>query len=283
MFSDPVAVVKFLVEVGIFIGVFYYLLKFFEGTRGAQVLTGLVLGIGVLWAISWLFDLEILNWALRQLSVWMVLGVFVLFAPEIRRAFAGIGLGGWTNANTGNLDLVNKIVESTTTLADRKIGALIAIERDIGLKAYRDRGTQLDSAVEPQLLSSIFYPQAPLHDGGVIIAGNRIAAACCVFPLSDKEVSGNLGTRHRAALGLSEETDAVVVVVSEETGGISLAHKGRLSRGLDEERLTQIMGNLLRKKKAEGAEKKTAESAAASAAPETAAVATEVKVEEVVG
>jgi len=280
MFSDPAAIFKFLVELGIFIGVYYYLLKFFQGTRAAQTLTGLLLGFGALWALSSLLDLGTLTWALRQLSLWLVLGMLIIFAPEIRRALAGLGLRGWTTEKTMSADseLVEHVVTAVSSLAERKIGALIAIERDIGLRAYREKGVQLDSSVDPQLLASIFYPQAPLHDGGVIIAGNRIAAASCVFPLSEQDMSRGLGTRHRAAKGLSDESDAIIVVVSEETGTISLAYKGKLSRGLDDERLRRLMSTLMikrakKKKPGNEAGKKTQSGTgnnaeAASAAPE---------------
>jgi len=135
MFSDPTSILKFLVELGIFIGVYFYLLKFFQGTRAAQTLTGLLMGFGALWALSSLFDLGTLNWALRQLSLWLVLGLLIIFAPEIRRALAGLGLRGWATEKTKSADseLVEHVVSAVSSLAERKIGALIAIERDIGL------------------------------------------------------------------------------------------------------------------------------------------------------
>ena len=132
------------------------------------------------------------------------------------------------------------------TLSSRKIGALIAIEREVGIRPVQESGTQLDSLLTPELLTSLFFPNSPLHDGGVIIRGERITAAGCLFPLSQREeLSRSLGTRHRAAIGLTEESDAVVLVVSEETGTVSIAHKGKLSRGLDEEKVQRMLNALL--------------------------------------
>ena len=142
--------------------------------------------------------------------------------------------------------VVDAIVETVRILAAQKIGAIIAIEREIGTRNIQETGMQIDATVSAELLASIFYPQTPLHDGGVIIVGDRIVAAACVFPITQQEeLSKSLGIRHRAAIGITEETDAVVVVVSEETGNISLAFNGRLSRGLDDERLMRLLNSML--------------------------------------
>jgi diadenylate cyclase len=139
-------------------------------------------------------------------------------------------------------------MQAVQLLSKRKIGALIAIEREIGTRALQDSGTRVNSVVSSELLATIFFPHTPLHDGGVIISGDRICAAGCLFPLSQKEeLSKQLGTRHRAAIGITEETDAIVVVVSEETGSISIAYNGRLRRGLDEERLRRVLSSMLRR------------------------------------
>jgi len=141
---------------------------------------------------------------------------------------------------------VDPIVKAVSTLSDRRIGALIAIQQKIGTRAIQETGIKIDAPVVPELLASLFFPHTPLHDGGVIIKGNRILAAGCVFPLSQKpEMSRRLGTRHRAALGMTEETDAVVVIVSEETGTVSVSYGGHLSRGLDEDRLRRFLTSLL--------------------------------------
>ena len=139
-------------------------------------------------------------------------------------------------------------MQAVNLLAERKIGALIAVEREIGTLVTQETGTRIDSLVTPELLASIFYPHTPLHDGGLIIKEDRIVAAGCLFPLSQRqELNKALGTRHRAAIGMTEETDSIVVVVSEETGTISVAYKGRLSRGLDEERLRRVLSAVLLK------------------------------------
>jgi len=229
--------------------VFYYLFFFLKGTRGAPVLTGLVLlFIGII-VLTRLFHLDALNWLLGRFSVYLVIAVLIIFQPEIRRALAKLGkqsaFGGFGNAISSET-LVDQIVQATGYLALRKIGALIAIEQAIGTRPVQETGIKLDSAVTPELLAGIFSPHAPLHDGGVIIAGHRIVAARCMFPLSEQdEFSKALGTRHRAAMGLSDETDAVVIVVSEETGMISVSHDGRLFQNLDENHLRRLLSGLL--------------------------------------
>jgi len=236
--------------------IFYYLFFFLKGTRGAPVLTGLVLlFIGII-VLTRLIHLNALNWLLGRFSVYLAIAVLIIFQPEIRRALAKLGkqsaFGGFGNA-LSNETMVDQIVQAAGYLALRKIGALIAIEQAIGTRPVQETGIKLDSAVTPELLANVFSPHAPLHDGGVIIAGNRIVAARCMFPLSEQdEFSKALGTRHRAAMGLSDETDAVVVVVSEETGLISVSHEGRLIQNLDDDHLRHFLaGRLLRARKAD--------------------------------
>lgn len=229
--------------------IFYYLFVFLKGTRGAPVLTGLILlFIGII-VLTRLIHLNALNWLLGRFSVYLAIAVLIIFQPEIRRALAKLGkqsaFGGFGNA-VANETLVDQIVQATGYLALRKIGALIAIEQAIGTRPVQETGIKLDSAVTPELLAGIFLPHAPLHDGGVIIAGNRIVAARCMFPLFEQDEFGKaLGTRHRAAVGLSDETDAVVIVVSEETGMISVSHEGRLIQNMDENRLRRFLSGLL--------------------------------------
>lgn len=233
---------------------YYYIFLFFRGTRGAQVLVGLTLLFVVLMALTAVFSLDVLSWILRRVSLVFGVAILVIFQPEIRRALAELGKQPGVVLSTEKRTVIDHIVQAVITLAEHKIGALIAIEREIGTRAIQETGVALDAAVAPELLSSIFFPHTPLHDGGVIIRGNRILAAGCVFPLShDIELHKKTGTRHRAAVGLSEETDAVVVVVSEETGTISVSYRGRLSRGLDSERLKRFLSALLKGKPAESA------------------------------
>jgi diadenylate cyclase len=179
--------------------------------------------------------------------MYLAIAFVIIFQPEIRRALAELGKQHvFTTARERTL--VDQIVQAINLLAERKIGALIAVEREIGTRVTQETGTKIDSLVTPELLASIFYPHTPLHDGGLIIKEDRIVAAGCLFPLSQREeLSKSLGTRHRAAIGMTEETDSIVIIVSEETGTISVAYKGRLSRGLDEERLRRVLSAVLLK------------------------------------
>ena len=233
-----------LLEILVLAVLFYYAIQFFRGTRGAQVLLGFVTALVAMLVLTRIFSLDTLNWLLQRLSVYLVIAFVVIFQPEIRRALAELGKQHVFATSLRERGLLDEIVQAVSRLAGDKIGALIAIEREIGTGAIQETGTRLDSAVTAELLATIFFPHTPLHDGGVVIAGDRIRTAGCVFPLSARDI-GKTGTRHRAAVGLSEETDALVVVVSEETGAISLAYKGRLSRGLDEERLRRILSTVL--------------------------------------
>ena len=235
-------------EVLILAVVFYYIILFFRGTRGAQVLLGFALMLIVLLFLTYFFHLDAVNWLLKRFSVYLAISFVIIFQPEIRRALAELGKQHVFTSTVQERTLVDHIVQAVMILAERKIGALIAVEREIGTRTTQETGTRIDSLVTPELLASIFFPHTPLHDGGVIIKDDRIVAAGCLYPLSPREeLSKALGTRHRAAIGLTEETDAVVVVVSEETGAVSVAYKGRLSRGLDEERLRRVLGSVLLK------------------------------------
>ncbi len=235
-----------VVEIFVLSIAFYYLILFFRGTRGAAVLSGLVLLLILMIVVTNIFSLNTLSWVLQGFSVYLAVAFVVIFQPEIRRALAELGKQSVFSAGTAQREIVDEIVHAVSELAEQKIGALIAIEREIGTRHVQESGTRINSHVSPELLTSIFFPHTPLHDGGVIIKGDRIEAAGCVFPLSQRlELSRSLGTRHRAAIGLTEETDAVVVVVSEETGAISIAYKGRLSRGIDQDRLRRIIASIL--------------------------------------
>lgn len=230
--------------------IFYHLLKLLRGTRGAQVLSGLALTFVAVLSLTYFLNLHTLNWIFRTFSVNLVLAFVIIFQQEIRIALAELGrpgmLGSSNNHSSKDNEMVAALVKAVSSLSRQKIGALIALERAIGLKSVQDTGVAIDGKVRPELITSLFFPRSPLHDGGVIIRDNRIQAAGCVFPLSQREeLHRSLGTRHRAAIGITEETDALVVVVSEETGNISLAFKGRLSRGLDEERLERMLNAVL--------------------------------------
>ena len=226
--------------------IFYYTILFFRGTRGAAVLSGFVTFLVMAFILTQMLQLDILAWILERFFVYLALAVLIIFQPEIRRALAEVGKQGIFTSTVAESRMVDAIVQAVAMLAERRIGALIAVEREIGTRAIQETGTRIDSVVSTELLASIFYPNTPLHDGGVIIADNQIKSAACLFPLSQRDgLSTALGMRHRAALGMSDETDALVAVVSEETGTVSVAYKGHLSHDFDEERLRRLLTKVL--------------------------------------
>ena len=239
------------IEIFILATMLYFVFRLFKGTRGSSILTGLIILFGMLYLTTSLSHLDVLNWILSKLMLYISLAIVVIFQPEIRRVLAQLGRQPWRkNGMASQKNLVDPIMQTVKVLSTRKIGALIAVEREIGTRTIQDSGTKMNSVVSSELLSTIFFPHTPLHDGGVIISGDRICAAGCLFPLSQKEgLSKMLGTRHRAAIGITEETDAVVVGVSEETGSVSVAYNGKLRRGLDEKRLHRILSSILRRER----------------------------------
>jgi uncharacterized protein (TIGR00159 family) len=232
-----------LVDIVIVAFILYELLRFLRGTHAVQIALGGVVLVLLYWA-SVLFNLQTVNWLLRTFLPFLVFGIIVVFQAEIRKGLAHLGrapfLGG--AARRRQEEVIDEIVLASTRLAHEHTGAIIAVEREMGLRSYIETGIALDAVVTYDLLVSIFHPATPLHDGAVVIQGNRIAAAACFLPLTvHPELSRTLGSRHRAAIGLSEDTDAVAIVVSEETGTISLVEDGRIRRGLDGPSLRQAL------------------------------------------
>jgi diadenylate cyclase len=227
----------------------YELLLLIRGTRAMQMALSGGFLIALFFVSEWL-DLETVNWVIRNLATYMVFAIIVLFQADIRRALAHFGRAQffkYFERSSSDDETLEELVVGATTLAARGIGAIIVIERQIGLRNYIEGGIPLDAMVTYDLLTSIFQTSSPLHDGAVIVQGNRIAAAACFLPLSvNPRVSRELGTRHRAALGLTEENDAVAIVVSEESGAISLAIGGGLERGLEAAMLRRRLETLLR-------------------------------------
>ncbi len=225
--------------------IIYHFLLMLKGTRAFRMLVGVGV-IVFITILSQLLKLQALNWLFSNFWQMGVLILVILFQPELRRALAQMGTTPFYLGGTLKEELVLKeIVEAAHTLATRKIGALIVLEREMGLKNYIDSGIIMRAEVSKELLISIFLPYSPLHDGATIVRYDKIMAAACLLPLStDPRISKVLGTRHRAALGLSEETDAVVIVVSEESGIISVAIGGKLTRQLDKESLYRVLSNL---------------------------------------
>jgi len=226
----------------------YELLLLIRGTRAAQMALGGLFFI-VLFFLARAFQLETVDWLVRNLAGYVVVAVIVLFQHDIRRALAHFGRAQffrYFERGTHAQSTIEEIVEAAATLALRRVGALIVIERQTGLRNYIEGGIPLDATVTFDLLATIFQPGSPLHDGAVIIQGNRVAAAACFLPLSvNPRIDHSLGTRHRAALGLTEENDAVAVVVSEESGRISVVVDGEIDRGLSPDALQQRLGQLL--------------------------------------
>ena len=226
--------------------IIYRLLLIIKGTKAAHML----IGLGLLLMASLLsgyFELYTVDWMIQSFWAQIVIAIIILFQPEIRRALAQMGeaqiFKNLTSAE--ELKSLDEIVRATVSLANKKIGALIAIERDTSLKDFVEMGTPLDAKVTKEILLSIFHPTSPIHDGAVVIKGNRIVAAGCFLPITmGPDISKSLGTRHRAGLGLSEETDAVIVVVSEETGMVSMAIHGKFDTHLDMGTLRDILTDL---------------------------------------
>lgn len=244
MFVHAGEISRALIEIAILWFVFYLFLLFIRGTRAMQLLKGLVV-LFIIFVLTWLFELYTINWILTRLFAFSVIAFLVIFQPELRRALAQLGQNRIFTFLLREEQVIKELVESVTALSKRKIGAIVAIEREADLKVYIESGVALDSRVSRELINTIFMPTTPLHDGGVVISGDRIVAAGCLFPLTQNpRISPTLGTRHRAALGLSEETDAVVIVVSEETGMITIAVNGNFSHDLDEEKLTGSLRSL---------------------------------------
>src|SRR5437868_12567259 len=235
-----------VLEIGILTVGIYYAFRFVRGTRGAPVVTGFLVVFLTSLIFTRLLRLGVRQWILCAFSAFLAVAVLVIFQPELRRLLAELGnlpLFATAHEQRENIEVIIQTVER---LADVKIGALIAIEQSIHLQEAVESGIVVDCEATPEMLETIFFPNNAIHDGGVILKGDRIAYAACIFPLSRRQdLHKSLGTRHRAALGLSEETDAVVAVVSEETGAISYAYNGLLVRGVTLEELRAFLSSIL--------------------------------------
>jgi diadenylate cyclase len=228
--------------------IIYEFLSLIRGTRAALILVGVSVVI-LAFYFSRVGQLTTLNWLISRLLPYAVFALIVIFAPEIRQALARLGRRlTFTHGSVAEGDAYDDIVMAANLFSQNQTGALIVIQREIGLRTYVESGVAIDAQLSYDLLATIFRPSAPLHDGAVIIHGDRILAAACFLPLSMNPVlSTQMGTRHRAGIGITEETDAIAVIVSEETGGISLAVAGTIERDLTVEQLRDRMGTLLRR------------------------------------
>lgn len=257
MFSKSLYPVTDIIDIILVASLFYGLFILIKSTRAVQGLK--VLGVLIIGSfIAQFFQLHTINWILKGLWMILPLAFLILFQPEFRRVIDEIDKNYlWGILFRQEKRLISEIIKATIFLSKRKIGALIVLQQNISLKHYVDAGIRLDAETSSELLNTIFFPGTPLHDGAVIIQGDKIAACCCVLPLSQNpDIEISLGTRHRAAIGLSEETDSLVIVVSEETGNISLALNGKIVHGLDEEGLTEML-TLYRSKEAASASGET--------------------------
>ncbi len=246
--ENPFELITLILDIAIVIFLVYMFFKAVKGSRAWQLIKGIALFIIITW-ISGLLNLKILNWILTGIMNLGVVAIIVIFQPELRRGLEQLGTNKFTkffgidkDISTKTKEDMYKIVIAATELSKAKTGALIVIERDIKIQDIIAGGIPMNADVSPQLLVNIFEPKTPLHDGAVVISGNKIAAAACVLPLADdKDIAKELGTRHRAAIGISKESDSIVVVVSEETGKISVAKDGTLIADLREDVLKKIL------------------------------------------
>jgi diadenylate cyclase len=245
--SNPFARLDFrsAIDILIIAVLIYYALKLMRGTRAVQIFMAVLL-LGALYEGARWARLEMVEWLLTTLLPYVAIALIVLFQPEIRQGLARFGrrltFAGFSSRSSASV--VDDVVLAANYFSQNRIGALIAFERDVGLRTYRESGIPLNADLSHDLLLAIFRPGSPLHDGAVIVEGPRIATAACFLPLSlNPSISNQLGTRHRAAIGVTEESDAIAVVISEQTGAISLAVSGTLEQGLSAEQLTaRLMG-----------------------------------------
>jgi len=234
------------VEIIILAALAYHGYLFFRATRGARILTGLLVLLLSLALISLLLELEVISWLLQRFSVFLAVGVVVIFQPELRRVLAELGSHRMFSFNRPDPESLDVLLEAMQQLSSRRCGALFALKRGIDLKLFAETGVELDAKISEEIITTIFHPKTTLHDGGVIIEQGRILAAGCVFPVSQKEVRDRaIGLRHRAAMGVTEETDAIALIVSEESGALSLAYRGKLEHDLEPEDLRNRLNELL--------------------------------------
>jgi diadenylate cyclase len=223
----------------------YYVFMFVRGTRGWSVVIGFLLLFAVT-LVTWALKLEVVSWLLGKFFAFSAFAILVIFQPELRRMLSELGSLPLFYTTREQRENIEVIIQTVERLSEVKIGALIALEQSIQLQEVVESGIVVDCEATPEMLETIFFPNNAIHDGGVIIKGDRIAYAACIFPLTQRQdLNKSLGTRHRAAIGLTEETDAIVVAVSEETGLISYAYKGQLVRGVSQEELRAFLTSVL--------------------------------------
>src|SRR5437870_3702966 len=235
-----------LIEIILLSVAIYYGYLYFRGTRGAKVLTGLAIVFLTLTLISTLLNLVVIGLIVRGFSVFLAVALLVIFQPELRGGLAALGGHPIFSLTSEKRETVHDLAEAVAQLANKQFGALIAIERDTSIRVYEETGVTIDGDFSVELMLTIFHPKAALHDGGAIIRNGRIAAAACIFPVSQREtLDRSLGLRHRAGLGITEESDGVAIVVSEETGAISICHRRRIERDFTADTFRQRIAEIL--------------------------------------
>jgi diadenylate cyclase len=224
----------------------YQIYRAFRATRGARILVGLVVILVTITLILSQFEFQVISWLVQRAAILLLFSLPIIFQPELRNALSKLGSSRLFNfSNKSQLDFLEVFEDSVVALSKKRIGALFAIERDIALKPYEETGVTLNANYSPELAMTVFFPKTPLHDGGMVIANKKMSAAACVFPVSQRELSDrSIGLRHRAAIGVTEETDCVAVIVSEETGAISICIEGVLERNLGEEKFRARMAQI---------------------------------------
>lgn len=224
----------------------YQTYRAFRSTRGAQILVGLGTILVVLTFLSTIFQFEVIRWIIKGAATILAFALIVIFQPELRNGLARLGSNKFFSfTSKRRLAFLERFADAVIILSKKRVGALFAIQRDISLKEHLETGVELDARFTPELAMAVFFPKAPLHDGGMIIADDRVAGAACVFPVTEKEMQDrSTGLRHRAAIGLTERTDAIAVVVSEETGGISISENGGLQRNLTEKQFREKIAEI---------------------------------------
>lgn len=255
LLSNYLSALKPLIEIAILWSVIYHIMLFFEGTRAVHVLRGITI-ILIMFFVFQKLGFERLDWLFTKMFAISVIAILIIFHPEIRQGLARLGqrhLFGTILREEELEQVLREIVKAAEGLSKYKIGALIAIEKEISLKPYIESGVMIDASVSNELIQTIFTPGSLLHDGGIIIQHGRISAAGCLFPLTENhDLSRIFGTRHRAAIGLSEETDAIAIIMSEERGDMSLAYQGKLYQGLNREELLFKIKEVIKIKKQDG-------------------------------
>jgi diadenylate cyclase len=237
---------KDAVEILVLATCIYQVYRAFRATRGAQILIGLGLVLLVLTAVAVVFRFEVIGWILNKAVTLLAIGLLVIFQPELRNGLARLGSNRlFSLSSRGRMAFLERFTETVELLSRKRIGALFAIQRGVSLKDYLDSGVALDAVFSTELALAVFHPKAPLHDGGMIIANDRVAGAACVFPVTEREMQDrSTGLRHRAAIGITERTDAVAVAVSEETGAISICENGIFSRNLTEKQFREKLAEI---------------------------------------